>query len=89
MKFRAVLHFSPLEMEIFTLLGRGLSPREIALRPRRKRSVKTTYTHVKRIVEKIGVPLSVQALSVFAAEYRLSGLRRENIIPERARYQFA
>lgn len=62
------------EREVFLLLGRGMSARDVA--DKLSLSVKTIETHRARIKQKLGIPTS-QKLTAMAAEW----LRTEGLTP--------
>ena len=85
--FDRVLWLSPAEYEVFVWVGEGLSARQIANLPGRKRAHRTIIEYLYRIREKLGLPDQRQ-VTCLAAKYNLIGPKRERNWGRAAPYRF-
>ena len=83
--FERVLLLSPREYQTLILSGKGLSTPQIGARMGCSES--TVWTYVQRIRELFDLPTYRQVI-VLGALYVASGLKREPLLPEDARYKW-
>ena len=83
--FERVLLLSPREYQTLILSGKGLSTPQIAARI--GCCNKTIWTYVERIREVFDLPTYRQVI-VLGARFLASGLKREPLMPEDARYKW-